>query len=91
MFDSWAKDMSDATLTNDEWQQFRSNMYDGEFLLNVDEAFVRQCETPMLVLIGDDLYHPHSKSREIAALAPLRNRNKSSAAEDCEFHVTIYS
>ena len=45
-------------------------MYDGEFLFNVDRDFVRACNTPMLVLLGSDLYHPEVTSREIAELAP---------------------
>ena len=28
------------------------------------------CATPMLVLMGNDLYHPESTSRELAELAP---------------------
>jgi pimeloyl-ACP methyl ester carboxylesterase len=67
MFDSWAAELSgipQATLN-----QFRSNMYDGEFLLNVDEGFVAKCSTPLLVLMGDDLYHPQSTSRRIGELA----------------------
>jgi pimeloyl-ACP methyl ester carboxylesterase len=45
-------------------------MYDGDFLFNVDRDFVRACETPLLVLAGNDLYHPPSTSREVAELAP---------------------
>ena len=29
-----------------------------------------ECQTPLLVLMGDDQYHPQSTSRELAALAP---------------------
>jgi len=45
-------------------------MYDGDFLFNVDRDFVKRCETPLLVLRGNDLYHPDAVSREIVALAP---------------------
>jgi hypothetical protein len=45
-------------------------MYDGDFVFNVGRDFVRGCETPMLVLMGNDLYHPESTSREIVDLAP---------------------
>lgn len=71
MFDSWADkfkarlDISDASL-----KQFRSNMYDGDFLFSVDESFVSRCQTPLLVLLGNDLYHPESVSRRIVELAP---------------------
>ena len=72
MFDSWAEEIYGdyPEVTTEDWSAFRSNMYDGEFLFNVDEAFVAACQTPMLVLLGSDLYHPEITSREIARLAP---------------------
>ena len=48
----------------------RENMYGGDFTFNVTREFVRGCSTPMLVLMGNDLYHPSETSREIVALAP---------------------
>jgi len=45
-------------------------MYGGDFLFNVSREFVSRCTTPLLVLLGNDLYHPEETSREIAALAP---------------------
>jgi hypothetical protein len=39
-------------------------------VFNVSRDFVRRCQTPMLVLMGSDLYHPSVTSREIAELAP---------------------
>lgn len=72
MFDGWADNLKKERddVTDKVLRQFRSNMYDGDFLFNVDRDFVRHCETPMLVLMGDDLYHPQSISREVADLAP---------------------
>ncbi|MBD3649337.1 MAG: alpha/beta hydrolase [Pseudomonadales bacterium] len=72
MFDGWADNLKKERddVTDKDLQQFRSNMYDGDFLFNVGRDFVRHCETPMLVLMGDDLYHPQSISREVADLAP---------------------
>lgn len=72
MFDSWANELrANRTDISDEiWQQFRSNMYDGEFLFNVSREFVKTCDVPMMVLLGNDLYHPESTSRELASLAP---------------------
>ena len=50
---------------------FRENMYGGDrVLFNVDEAFLNQCQTPLLVFMGKDLYHPESSSRLVAAQAP---------------------
>jgi len=72
MFDGWADELRHkySDLSEDDWRQFRSNMYDADFLFNVDRDFVRGCSTPMLVLMGSDLYHPESISREVAELAP---------------------
>ena len=72
MFDSWAQEIAGdhPEATEKTWSTFRSRMYDGDFLFNVDRDFVRRCEIPMLVLMGDDLYHPQVISREIAELAP---------------------
>ena len=72
MFDSWANelksqraDVSEAALTS-----FKQSMYGGEFLFNVSREFVSHCQTPLLVLLGNDLHHPQESSRELAALAP---------------------
>ncbi len=72
MFDSWAGDLAAAHPEADEaaWQSFRSNMYDGDFMFNTSRADIAACETPILLLMGNDLYHPESTSREVAALAP---------------------
>jgi pimeloyl-ACP methyl ester carboxylesterase len=72
MFDSWAQALrADFPDVSDEaWSQFRSNMYDGDFVFNVSRDFVRACQTPLLILKGDDLYHPAVTSLEIAELAP---------------------
>jgi pimeloyl-ACP methyl ester carboxylesterase len=72
MFDSWKEEIADQhpSVSPDDWDGFRSNMYDGDFLFNVDRDFVRRCQTPLLVLLGNDLYHPEATSREVAELAP---------------------
>ena len=72
LFDSWAKEIKHRhpTVNPEEWKQFRSNMFDGDFVYNVDRCFVGQIQTPMLVLMGNDVYHPEIISREIADLAP---------------------
>tara|TARA_Y100001933_G_scaffold207633_2_gene210928 strand:+ start:17 stop:784 length:768 start_codon:yes stop_codon:yes gene_type:complete len=72
MFDGWAADLKAARpdVRDEDWEAFKHNMYDGDFLFNVDRRFVESCETPLLVLCGADLYHPEETSREIAELAP---------------------
>ena len=72
MFDSWADELRPERPEVDAaaWSPFRERMYGGDFVFNVSRDFVSACATPMLVLMGNDLYHPQSTSREIAALAP---------------------
>jgi pimeloyl-ACP methyl ester carboxylesterase len=72
MFDGWAADLKKSRPEIDEatWSSFRGNMYDGDFVFNVSRDFVRSCATPLLVLMGTDLYHPEVISREVADLAP---------------------
>ena len=72
MFDGWAQALQTTLpdVSDEAWVQFRSNMYDGDFLFNVSRDFVRGCETPLLILKGDDLYHPAVTSLEVAELAP---------------------
>jgi len=71
MFDTWAdgfkvkRGLDDASL-----QQFRDRMYGTDFVFNVTREFVRSCKTPMLILCGNDDYHPKETSKEVAALAP---------------------
>ncbi len=72
MFDNWANELRPARpeVGEDAWESFKTSMYSGDFLFNVSREFVSSCETPLLVLLGNDLYHPQETSREVAALAP---------------------
>lgn len=72
MFDSWADELKPirTEVSTEAWESFKTSMYSGDFLFNVSRDFVAKCETPLLVLLGTDLYHPESTSRELAALAP---------------------
>lgn len=72
MFDQWADGLAvdHPDLTVDDWHSFRSNMWDGEFVLTASAEDVASVRTPMLVAMGSDLYHPEATSRAIADLAP---------------------
>ena len=72
MFDSWADalKLERPQLEDSALRQFRDRMYGTEFVFNVSREFVRSCKTPMLILCGNDDYHPNETSRDIAALAP---------------------
>lgn len=72
MFDGWVRELRDAhpEAGDDVWNGLRQRMYGGDFVFNVSRDFVSRCTTPMLVLMGNDLYHPSATSREIVQLAP---------------------
>lgn len=72
MFDAWVELQADAHGEVDEatWSSFRSNMWDGEFVLTATERDIAEFTIPILVAMGNDLYHPQSTSRRIAELAP---------------------
>jgi len=72
MFDTWAVQVREAQPEVDAevWRAFRERMYGGDFVFNVSRDFVRACSTPLLILAGNDLYHPAPISREIAELSP---------------------
>ena len=72
MFDQWANPLKPSmpSVSEETWTSFRSNMFDHEFVYNVSREFVASCQTPLLVLMGSDPYHPEATSREIAELAP---------------------
>jgi pimeloyl-ACP methyl ester carboxylesterase len=72
MFDGWAQALQGERpqLEDSALRQFRDRMYGGDFVFNVSRDFVRTCETPMMILCGNDDYHPTETSKEIAALAP---------------------
>jgi pimeloyl-ACP methyl ester carboxylesterase len=70
MFDRWVELQSAAhgDVDDDTWASFRSNMWDGGFLLTATEDDVAGFTTPLLVAMGNDLYHPQATSRRIAEL-----------------------
>jgi pimeloyl-ACP methyl ester carboxylesterase len=72
MYDGWAGELAPQRpeVTPAAWAALRHAMYDGDFLFTVDRAFVSRCPAPLLVLAGNDLYHPREISTEIARLAP---------------------
>ncbi|MGE0825509.1 MAG: alpha/beta fold hydrolase [Candidatus Binatia bacterium] len=71
MFDGWAKELQSAHPEADAvaWESFKNSMYGGDFLFNVSREFVSRCTTPLLVLLGNDMYHPQETSRDIVSLA----------------------
>jgi|TARA_B110000438_G_scaffold234092_1_gene230390 pimeloyl-ACP methyl ester carboxylesterase len=89
MFDSWADELRPmrSEVTEDAWHQFKMNMYGGDnFLFNVDENFVRSVQTPLLLLEGNDLYHPSVSSLAVNDLAQnttlIRQWQRGTAMEE---------
>ena len=71
MFDGWAKDLTkQGSADESAFASFRERMYGGDFVFSVSRDFVRTCTIPMIVLRGDDLYHPGPVSDEIVRLNP---------------------
>jgi pimeloyl-ACP methyl ester carboxylesterase len=70
-FDRWvAALVNHPEATPEVLQRVRSNLYDPLFVYTVDRDFVRSCDTPMLVLPGNDSSHPYEIAEEIAEIAP---------------------
>lgn len=71
MYDGWAAELKAgrSDVSDEALAAVRENMYGGDFLFNVSREFVRSVSTPLLVLQGNDLYHPAAISKEVVDLA----------------------
>jgi pimeloyl-ACP methyl ester carboxylesterase len=70
-FNAWAETVKDHPgATPQVLDAFHQNLYGGGFAYSVDRAFVSTCQTPCLVLAGNDEAHPLAISEEIARLLP---------------------
>lgn len=56
--------------SDSDYEAFFQNMFGGDFTFSATAEDVAACPVPMLVLLGDDEYHPASISRRVAELAP---------------------
>jgi pimeloyl-ACP methyl ester carboxylesterase len=72
LFDDWRSEIASRHPSVDDasWQSFREGMYGSDFVFSVDREAVRNAAAPLLVLRGNDVYHPSEISREIVELAP---------------------
>ena len=74
-FEAWVEAIKDhPEATKQVLDAFYQNLYGPGFVYSVDRAFVSTCQTPCLVLAGNDEAHPFAISEEVAKLLP-----------DCEF------
>ena len=70
-FDAWVKTLKDHPEATDEViEAFYQNLYGPGFVYSVDRTFVSGCQTPCLVLAGNDAAHPLPISEEVAKLLP---------------------
>jgi pimeloyl-ACP methyl ester carboxylesterase len=72
MFAGWADEQyaKRPAMDADTVRAFGRNMWSGDFVFSVDRDFVRHCETPALVMPGNDTPHPRTTGLELAELLP---------------------
>ena len=73
LFDGWAKELlpSRPDVLPEVLPAFREHLFGGDdFTYGVSREAVSRCPVPLLVLRGNDVYHPAATSEEIASIAP---------------------
>lgn len=71
LFNTWAEGLENhPEVTEEVLDAFYRNLYGPAFGYSVDRDFVRGCQTPCLVLPGNDGAHPYAIAEEIARLLP---------------------
>jgi pimeloyl-ACP methyl ester carboxylesterase len=73
MFDEWRGNIGadHPEAADADWEGCWSNLFGGDELLwSVPDSFLVTVPTPLLVLQGDDAFHPKEASQQLAALAP---------------------
>jgi pimeloyl-ACP methyl ester carboxylesterase len=70
-FNAWAESLKDHPEVSEQvLDAFYENLYGPGFAYSVDRAFVSSCQTPCLVLAGNDAAHPYAIAEEMAQLLP---------------------
>lgn len=70
-FNAWADSLKDhPEATEKVLDAFYHNLYAPGFAYSVDRDFVSSCQTPCLVLAGNDAAHPFAIAEEMAQLLP---------------------
>ena len=71
-FEAWAQSLQNhPEATPAVLDAFNQNLYGPGFVYSVDRDFVRGCQTPCMVLAGNDEAHPYPISEEVAKLLPI--------------------
>jgi pimeloyl-ACP methyl ester carboxylesterase len=68
---SWQEKVRDQhpEATSEDYQAFTKNMFGGSFVFSSSEDEVARCKVPLMVLMGNDPFHPSSISRRVESLA----------------------
>jgi pimeloyl-ACP methyl ester carboxylesterase len=70
-FEAWAQGLKDHSEASEQvLDSFHTNLYGPGFAYSVNREFVARCQTPCLVLAGNDAAHPFAVAEEIARLLP---------------------
>lgn len=72
VFDGWADELKPKRpdVKDEAWESFRQNMYGGDLqFFSVGPDAFAGVSNPILVLVGDDHYHPTSASHALAEAA----------------------
>jgi pimeloyl-ACP methyl ester carboxylesterase len=51
-------------------REYGARLFGGDFVFSVSERFVRSLTTPLLILAGNDDFHPRATAERLASLAP---------------------
>ncbi len=72
LFDAWGRDLEQqrAEVDAQALGAFRERMFGGDFVFSATRERASGCQTPLLVLMGNDAYHPAPVSEDIARIAP---------------------
>ena len=77
-FEAWTKTLQDhPEATEQVLDAFNQNLYGPGFVYSVDRAFVASCQTPCLVLAGNDAAHPFAISEEWRSYSPTLSSSRS--------------
>ena len=70
-FAAWAETLEGRPEADEQvLDSLHANLYGPGFAYSVDREFVRSCQTPCLVLPGDDAAHPYAIGEGLAQLLP---------------------
>jgi pimeloyl-ACP methyl ester carboxylesterase len=91
-FNGWAETLTDhPEATPQVLDAFHQNLYGSGFVYSVDRAFVSSCQTPCMVLAGNDEAHPLPISEEVAKLLPkcefIREWKQGQALADAKVRI----